>query len=104
MSPTKCKTVFEPIADRIVIKRDETTEFTPGGLVLPDEAKKKPLRGKVIAVGPGKVSPDATRKYLAMQSRVGDTVLFSQYGGDTVEIDDEEFTVISEGEVLAILR
>ena len=92
---------IEPLGDRIVVKRVEAEEKTAGGIVLPDTAKEKPKEGKVIAVGPGKVLDSG--EVSKMQLKKGDRVLFASYAGTEVEVDDEEYLVMQEEDVLAVV-
>ncbi len=94
--------MFKPLHDRLVVRPDVPETKTPGGIVLPDQAKEKPQRGKVLAVGPGKLLDDGSRA--AMTVKVGDHVLFSRYGGNEVELDDFEVRIMSESDVLAVLE
>ncbi len=93
---------IKPLGDRIVVKRLEADDRTTGGIVLPDAAKEKPKRGEVIAVGDGKLNDDGERA--ALQVKVGDRVLFSSYAGTEVTLEDEEFLVMREEDVLGILK
>jgi len=93
---------IKPLGDRIVIKRSEAQERTAGGIVLPDSAKNKPQRGTVLAVGPGKLVKDGTRRPL--QVKVGDTVLFTNWAGDEFkESRGENILLMREEDVLAVL-
>jgi chaperonin GroES len=93
---------IKPLGDRIVIKRFEAQEKTAGGIVLPDSAKDKPQKGKVLAVGPGKLVKDGTRRPL--QVKVGDTVLFTNWAGDEFkESRGENVLLMREEDVLAVL-
>ena len=92
---------LQPLGERIVVQRDESESTTAGGIVLPDSAKDKPARGTVLAVGTGKQLDDGTRA--ACQLENGDRVLFSSYAGETVEIDDVEYLLMREDDVLAVL-
>jgi chaperonin GroES len=85
----------KPLGDRIVVKRNEAEEKTSGGIVLPDSAKNKPQRGKVLAVGPGTLLKDGTRR--APQVKVGETILFTAWAGD-------EFRHISKSETILVMR
>ncbi|MEM9828280.1 MAG: co-chaperone GroES [Planctomycetota bacterium] len=100
---TKKKTSvqLQPMGERIVVQREESEETTAGGIVLPDSAREKPARGTVVATGTGKLLDDGTRS--TSQLSTGDLVLFSSYAGETVEIDGEEFLLMREDDVLAIL-
>jgi chaperonin GroES len=90
-----------PLDDRVVLQRLEAEEKTQGGIVLPDTAKEKPQKGKVIAAGPGRLLDDGTRA--AMEVKVGDTVLFGKYAGTEVTIDRQEYVIMKESELLARL-
>jgi len=90
---------LEPLADRLVVKPIEREEVTKGGIVLPDTAKEKPQEGKVIAVGPGRLSEDGKR--IAMDVKVGDIVIYAKYGGVEYKIDDEEVIILRESDILA---
>ena len=90
---------LEPLADRLVVKPIEREEVTRGGIVLPDTAKEKPQEGKVLAVGPGRLSEDGKR--MAMDIKVGDVVLYTKYGGTEIKIDDEELIILRESDILA---
>ncbi|HEY8391245.1 MAG TPA: co-chaperone GroES [Capillibacterium sp.] len=92
---------IKPLGERIVIKVVESEEKTKSGIVLPDTAKEKPQIGEVLAVGPGKVLENGQR--LAMEVKVGDKVLFAKYAGTEVKLDGEEYMVLKESDVLAIL-
>ena len=88
-----------PLGDRVVLQRDEAEETTAGGIVLPDAAKDKPQRGKVIAVGDGHTKSDGTKLPLSVQA--GDHVLFSSYAGDEITLGDDEFLLLRESDILA---
>ena len=90
---------LEPLADRLVVRPIEREEVTKGGIVLPDTAKEKPQEGKVLAVGPGRLSEDGKR--IAMDIKVGDIVVYARYGGTEIKIDDEELLILSESSILA---
>ena len=90
---------LQPLGDRVVIKVIEREEITKGGLVLPDTAKEKPQEGKVIAVGPGKLGDDGKR--VALEVKVGDTVIYARYAGTEIKLDDEEVVVLRESDILA---
>jgi len=90
---------LEPLADRLVVKPIEREEVTKGGIVLPDTVKEKPQEGKVLAVGPGRVSEDGKR--IAMDVKVGDIVIYAKYGGTEIKIDDEELIILRESDILA---
>lgn len=88
-----------PMGNRVVVEREEA-KATKGGILLPESAQKKPREGKVIAVGPGKA--DSNGKLQRMDVKVGDRVLFSSYGGTEYKMDDTEFMILSEEDVLAV--
>jgi len=90
---------MQPLGDRLVVKPIEGEEVTKGGIVLPDTAKEKPQEGKVLAVGPGRLSEDGKR--IAMEVKVGDVVLYVKYGGTEVKIEGEELMVLRESDILA---
>jgi chaperonin GroES len=98
----KSKIKLQPLGDRVVVQRDESLEVTTGGIVLPDSAKDAPARGTVVSVGDGIMMPDGSR--VALQLTVGARVIFSSYGGETINIDDEEYLLMRESDVLAVIE
>jgi chaperonin GroES len=90
---------LEPMADRLVVKPMEREEVTKSGIVLPDTAKEKPQEGKVLAVGPGRLSDDGKR--IAMDVKVDDIVIYAKYGGTEIKIDGEELIILHESDILA---
>jgi chaperonin GroES len=100
MAKTKSATIT-PLGDRLLVKRLEATEKTKGGIILPDSAKEKPREGTVIAAGPGKLLDSGERA--AMTVKAKDHVLFSSYAGSEVKIDGEEYVILTEDEVLAVI-
>ena len=92
----------KPLGDKILVKRLEAQEVTKGGIVLPDSAKEKPKEGKVVEVGPGKVLDDGTRG--SMQIKKGDRILFTSYAGTEIKVDGEEYLIMSEDDVLAVVE
>jgi chaperonin GroES len=90
---------LKPLADRVVVKPIEGERVSKGGIVLPDTAKEKPQEGKVIAVGEGRLSEDGKR--LPMDVKVGDIVIYAKYGGTEIKIEDEEFMILRESDILA---
>jgi chaperonin GroES len=90
-----------PLHDRLIIQRLEEGEQTIGGIIVPDSAKEKPHRGKVFAVGQGKVRDDGSRQPPDVKD--GDTILFGKYSGQEIRIDGEEYLILREDEVLAII-
>jgi len=97
----KSKLRFQPIGERIVVKREESEGKTRGGILLPDSSQEKPARGEVIAIGTGKLLSNGTRS--TPQVRTGDRVLFSSYAGETVEVDGVEYLLMREEDVLAVI-
>ena len=95
------KTKFRPLHDRILVKRVEEEEVRRGGIIIPDTAKEKPQEGKVIAVGNGKVTEDG--KKIPLDVKAGDRILFGKYSGSEVKIDDTEYLILREEDVLGIL-
>jgi chaperonin GroES len=93
---------LKPLDDRVVVQASDAEEKTTGGILLPDTAKQKPQQGKVIAVGPGKLSDKGDR--LALAGKVGDTVLFGKYSGSDVEVGGREFKILREADILAKLK
>jgi len=98
----KSKVQLQPLGDRVVIKREDSEEQTAGGILLPDSAQNKPARGKVISVGNGRLLEDGSRG--AFQVKVGDRVIFSSYGGETLSLDDEELLLMREDDILAVIE
>ena len=90
---------IEPLGDRVVIKPTPKEEVSKGGIVLPDTAKEKPQEGKIIAVGPGRLTEDGKR--IAMEVKKGDKVIYSKYAGTEFKLDDEELVIMREGDILA---
>ena len=93
-------TTIRPLHDRVIIKRLDTEEQMRGGIIIPDTAKEKPQQGEVIAAGEGKVRDDGTRQPLDVKA--GDRVLFGKYSGSEVKIDDEEYLIMREDEILGV--
>ena len=91
-----------PLHDRIIVQRIDEGEQKVGGIIIPDTAKEKPQQGKVIAVGQGKFKDDGSRQ--ALDVKDGDTILFGKYSGQEIKIDGEEYLIMREDEVLAILE
>ena len=90
---------LQPLADRVLVKPIEKEEMTKSGIYLPDTAKEKPQEGEVIAVGPGKMTDDGKR--IAMDLKVGDTVVYAKYGGTEIKVDDDELIILRESDILA---
>ncbi|KAA1174739.1 co-chaperone GroES [Marinobacter salinexigens] len=93
---------IRPLHDRVVVRRKEEEEKTAGGIVLPGAAKEKPSQGEVIAVGNGRVLDNGETQALAV--KVGDTVVFGQYAGNTVKIDGEELLIMSENDIYGVIE
>ncbi|HDD65048.1 MAG TPA: co-chaperone GroES [Firmicutes bacterium] len=96
------KLKIRPLGDRIVVEPLEAEEKTKGGIILPDTAKEKPQKGKVVAVGKGRV--DENGKAIPMEVKVGDKVLYGKYAGTEITIDDKEYIILREEDVLAIVE
>ncbi len=90
---------LEPLGDRVVIKPTAKEDVSKGGIVLPDTAKEKPQEGKIIAVGPGRLTEEGNR--IAMEVKKGDKVIYSKYAGTEFKLDDEELVIMREGDILA---
>ncbi len=93
---------LRPLRDKVVVKPSEGEEKTAGGIFLPDSAKKKPQEGKIVAVGTGRVLDDGTVKPLAVS--VGDTVLYSKYGGTETTLEGVDYVILDEDQIYAILE
>jgi chaperonin GroES len=98
----KSQIKLQPLGERLVIRREESETTTAGGIVLPDSAKEKPARGTVVAIGTGKLLDDGTRS--KSQLKTGDRVLFTSYAGENVEIDDVEYLLMREDDILAVVE
>ena len=98
----RAKVTLQPLGDKVVVEREESLDRTVGGIILPDAAKDKPSRGTIIAVGTGKLLDDGSRGKL--QVKKGDRVLFTSYAPETITIDDEEFLLMSESDILAVIE
>jgi chaperonin GroES len=90
---------IEPLGDRVVIKPTAKEEVSKGGIVLPDTAQEKPQEGKIIAVGPGRLTEDGKR--IAMEVKKGDKVIYSKYAGTEFKLDDDDLVIMREGDILA---
>jgi len=99
--PTATKVAIKPLEDRILVQANEAETTTASGLVIPDTAKEKPQEGTVIAVGPGRVDDKGNR--VPIDVSVGDTVIYSKYGGTEVKYAGEEYLVLSARDVLAVI-
>ncbi len=96
------KDKIQPLADRVVVQALEETEQMRGGLYIPDTAKEKPMQGTIVAVGPGKLSDENER--IKPDVEVGQTVLYGKYSGTEVSVDGEEFLILRESDILAIIN
>lgn len=93
---------FNPLADRVLVRRIEEQETVRGGIIIPDTAKEKPQEGEVVAIGPGRLTDEGNR--IALEVKKGDRVLVGKYSGTDVKIDGTEYTILREDEVLGILK
>ena len=103
-SKSKCKsksTSVTPLGDRVLIQRTAAEETSQGGIILPDSAKEKPAEGTVVAVGAGKINSDGDR--VAMTLKAKDKVLFSSYAGSEIKLDGQDYLIMGEDEVLAVI-
>jgi chaperonin GroES len=92
---------IKPLSDRVLVKRIEEAQVTKGGIVIPDTAKEKPIEGKIVAVGPGKMSDAGAR--MAPTVKEGDKVLFGKYAGTEIKMEGEEYLMMREEDILAII-
>ena len=92
---------FKPLYDNVLLKRVEAVQKTKSGLYIPDSAKEKPLEGKIVALGTGKVLEDG--KILALTVKIGDHVLFGKYAGTELKLDEEEYLLLKESDLLGII-
>ncbi|MGA2498135.1 MAG: co-chaperone GroES [Tepidisphaeraceae bacterium] len=93
---------LKPLADRVIVKQTEAEEKTASGLYLPDAAKEKPTKGKIIAAGPGKIDDKGRRQTLSV--KVGDAVYYGKYSGTEVEVDGEKYVILREADLLGVLE
>ena len=93
---------LRPLYDRIVVRRKEAKEQVRGGIIIPDTAKEKPQEAEVIAVGPGKINDDGKRS--PMDVKAGDRILIGKYSGSEIKIDEEEYVIVREDEILAVVN
>ncbi|MFU8832107.1 MAG: co-chaperone GroES [Wenzhouxiangella sp.] len=93
---------LRPLHDRVIVRRVEEERTTPGGIVIPDSATEKPIRGEILAVGNGKILENGEQR--ALDLKVGDTVLFGKYSGTEVKVDGEELLVMREDDVMAVIE
>ena len=102
MAETATKIKIQPLGDRVIIKALEPKEVVKGGIIIPETAKEKPQEGEVMAVGKGKIAEDG--KLIAMEVKIGDRVLYGKYSGTEIKINDEEYLIMREEDVLGIVR
>ena len=95
------KTQIKPLGDRVVVKAMPREEVTKSGIVLPDTAKEKPQEGKVVAVGSGRLTEDGKR--IPMDVKEGDTVIYAKYAGTEIKLDEDEYLILGEKDILAVL-
>jgi len=93
---------LKPLQDRVIVKQSDAEEKTKSGILLPDSAKEKPTKGKVIAVGPGKVDDNGKRHVLGVKT--GETVYYGKYSGTDVEVEGEKFVILRESDILGVLE
>ncbi len=93
---------IRPLQDRVIVKRVEEERTSTGGIVIPDTAAEKPIRGKIVAVGPGKILDNGEKRPLDL--KVGEQVLFGKYSGTEVKIDDEELLVMREDDIMGVIE
>ena len=93
---------LRPLHDNVLVKRTEEEETSSGGIILSGTAKEKPSQGEVVAVGPGKVSESGDS--IPMNVSVGDTVVFGQYGGNEIKLNDEEYLILGEGDIFGVIE
>lgn len=91
-----------PLHDRVIVKASEPEEVTKGGIIIPDTAKEKPLQGEIMAVGTGKITEDG--KIVPLQVKVGDQVLYGKYSTNEINVDGEEFLMMRESDIFAIVK
>ena len=102
MADTATKIKIQPLGDRLIVKAVEPKEVKKGGIIIPDTAKEKPQEGEVLAVGKGKVADDG--KLIPMEVKAGDRVLYGKYSGTEIKINDEEYLIMREEDVLGIVK
>jgi len=93
---------IRPLHDRVIVKREDEEEKTKGGIIIPDTAKEKPVEGKVVAVGDGKVADDGNK--IPLEVKAGDKVLFGKYAGTEIQIEGEEHIIMREDDIIAIVE
>ncbi len=93
---------IQPLADRVLVEPLEQTEVKKGGIIIPDTAKERPQEGKIVAVGPGRITDDGNK--VSMEVTVGDTILYGKYSGSEVRLEDKEYLIMRESDILAIIK
>ncbi len=93
---------FRPLHDRVVVRRIDEDERTPGGIIIPDTAKEKPMEGEIVAVGPG--ARDERGEIVALDVKVGDRVLFGKWSGTEIKIDGEELLIMKESDIMGVIE
>jgi len=93
---------LKPLADRVIVKQTEAEEKTASGIFLPDAAKEKPTRGKVIAAGPGRIDDNGKRMTLSVKAN--DTVVYGKYAGTEIEVDGQKFVILREADILGVIE
>ena len=102
MVETAAKIKIQPLGDRVIVKPLEAKEVRKGGIIIPDTVKEKPQEGEIVAAGKGKTAEDG--KLVAMELKVGDKVLYGKYSGTEIKINDEDYLIMREEDVLGIIR
>jgi chaperonin GroES len=102
MSDTATKIKIQPLGDRLIVKAVEHKEIKKSGIIIPETAKEKPQEGEVVAVGKGRLTPEG--KLIAMEIKTGDIVLYGKYSGTEIKINDEEYLIMREEDVLGIVK
>lgn len=92
---------IKPLADRLLVQREETADVKKGGIIIPDSAKEKPQEAKVVAVGPGALNDDGKR--IALEVKKGDRILIGKYSGTEIKIDGDDYIILREDDVLAVI-
>lgn len=102
MTKTETKVKIKPLADRVVLEVLSDNETTAGGIYIPDTAREKPIKGRVVSVGPGKLLENGKREEMSV--KVGDVVLFAKYGGTELKFGQDEYKILSEKDILGIVE
>ena len=99
---TLTRTTLRPLDDRVLLRADDAEDKTKSGIYLPESAKEKPMTGKVIAVGPGKLNDDGSRATLSVKK--GDTVVYGKYSGTEIDVDDDQFVIVRDSDLLGVVE